>query len=69
MIHRRRDVIWRSMLLLFLLVGFGCSESQPALVPATEASLEFPESVVWAKANSAWYVSNFGGTVFVYDTE
>ena len=68
MIHRRRDVIWGSVVLLFLIVGLGCSQSQPALVPATEASLEFPESVVWDKANSAWYVSNFGGTIFADDT-
>ena len=41
------------------------SEPVPSpLVEATEAVLEFPESVVWDQGSSAWYVSNFGGTVF-----
>lgn len=41
------------------------SEPVPApLVEATEAALEFPESVVWDESSNSWYVSNFGGTIF-----
>ena len=45
------------------------SEPVPApLVEATEAVLEFPESVVWDQGSNAWYVSNFGGTIFADDS-
>ena len=45
--------------------------SEPVASPmleATEAVLEFPESVVWDQGSNAWYVSNFGGTVFADDS-
>lgn len=40
----------------------------PAVVEATEAVLEFPESVAWDEGSNAWYVSNFGGSVFADDS-
>lgn len=39
-----------------------------SLVEATEAVLEFPESVEWDEGSNAWYVSNFGGTSFADDS-
>ncbi len=45
------------------------SEPVPVpLVEATEAALEFPESVVWDQSSNSWYVSNFGGTIFADDS-
>ena len=45
------------------------SEPVPApMVEATEAALEFPESVVWDQSSDSWYVSNFGGTIFADDS-
>ncbi len=46
----------------------GPPQQDRELVQATDALLEFPESVVWDKANDAWYVSNFGGTTFADDS-
>jgi hypothetical protein len=56
-----------------LLLACGGPSQQAArtpvsLVQATDAVLEFPESVVWDADNSAWYVSNFGGTTFADDS-
>ena len=55
---------------LLLACGNSSQEARtPApMVEATDAVLEFPESVVWDADNSAWYVSNFGGTTFADDS-
>ena len=74
------DFLLRPLFLSILTLSLACgtpseevsskpSEPAPApLVEATEAVLEFPESVVWDQASNAWYVSNFGGTVFADDS-
>jgi hypothetical protein len=61
----------RPSVLALVALSLACGGPSPQdreLVQATDALLEFPESVVWDKANDAWYVSNFGGTRFADDS-
>ena len=61
----------RTLVLGMIALSLACVGPSPQdreLVQATDALLEFPESVVWDKANGAWYVSNFGGTTFADDS-
>lgn len=65
------NVLFRPLILAIVASLLACGGPPPQdrkLVQATDALLEFPESVVWDKANDAWYVSNFGGTTFADDS-
>lgn len=57
----------RLLALSIVALSLACAGPSPndrELVQATDAVLEFPESVVWDKATDSWYVSNFGGIRF-----